>query len=81
VQSLAEAAPLLSLARSRDPGDRERLLARLVDICEANAGAMAPGAASEVEACSWRWSARPERDIRARLAERLARADWAPRGA
>jgi uncharacterized protein (DUF2336 family) len=78
VQSLAEAAPLLSLARSRDPGDRERLLARLVDICEASAGEMAPGAASEVEAVFLALVREAERDIRARLAERLARADWAP---
>jgi len=78
VESLVEAAPLLSLARSRDPGDRERLLARLVDICEASAGHMAPGAAGEVEAVFLALVAEAERDIRARLAERLARADWAP---
>jgi uncharacterized protein (DUF2336 family) len=78
VQSLAEAQPLLKLARSRDPGDRERLLARLVDICEASAGAMAPGATTEVEAVFLALVAEAERDIRARLAERLARADWAP---
>jgi uncharacterized protein (DUF2336 family) len=78
VESLAEAQPLLTLARSRDPGDRERLLARLVDICEASAGEMAPGATSEVEAVFLALVAEAERDIRARLAERLARADWAP---
>jgi uncharacterized protein (DUF2336 family) len=69
---------LLNLARSRDPGDRERLLARLVDICEAGAGTMAPAAASEVEAVFLALVGEVERDIRARLAERLARADWAP---
>jgi uncharacterized protein (DUF2336 family) len=78
VESLAETKPLLSLARSRDPGDRERLLARLVDICEASHGAMAPGAASEVEAVFLALVSEAERDIRARLAERLARADWVP---
>ena len=78
MESLAEAQPLLKLARSRDPGDRERLLARLVDICEASAGKMAPGAANEVEAVFLALVAEAERDIRARLAERLARADWAP---
>ena len=78
MESLAQAQPLLTLARSREPGDRERLLARLVDICEASAGAMAPSAASEVEAVFLALVAEAERDIRARLAERLARADWAP---
>jgi uncharacterized protein (DUF2336 family) len=75
---VAEAEPLLALARSRDPGDRERLLARLVDICEASAADMAPGAAQEVEAVFLALVAETERDIRARLAERLARADWVP---
>ena len=78
MESLVEAAPLLSLARSRDPGDRERLLARLVDICETSAGEMPPGATSEIEAVFLALVAEAERDIRARLAERLARADWAP---
>jgi len=79
VESLAQAQPLLTLARSRDPGDRERLLARLVDLCEASAGDMAPSATAEVEAVFLALVAETERDIRARLAERLARADWAPR--
>jgi uncharacterized protein (DUF2336 family) len=78
VESLVEAAPLLSLARSRDPGDRERLLARLVDICEASADQITPAATSEVEAVFLALVAEAERDIRARLAERLARAAWAP---
>lgn len=78
METLVEAKPLLNLARSRDPGDRERLLARLVDICEAGAGQMAPGATAEVEAVFLTLVAEAERDIRARLAERLARADWAP---
>ena len=78
MQSQAEAEPLLTLARSRDPGDRERLLARLVDICEASAGAMAPAATTQIESVFLALVGEAERDIRARLAERLARADWAP---
>ena len=78
METLVEAAPLLSLARSRDPGDRERLLARLVDICEASADHISPAATSEVEAVFLALVAEAERDIRARLAERLARAAWAP---
>ena len=78
MESLVETKPLLTLARSRDPGDRERLLARLVDICEASHGAMAPAATTEVEAVFLALVGEAERDIRARLAERLARADWVP---
>jgi uncharacterized protein (DUF2336 family) len=78
VEFLAEAEPLLKLARSRDPADRERLLARLVDVCEHGAGEMPPAAAEQVEAVFLALVSEVERDIRARLAERLARADWAP---
>jgi uncharacterized protein (DUF2336 family) len=74
----AEGEPLLALAKSRDPVDREQLLARLVDLCEASRGHMAPRAAVEVEAVFLALVSEAERDIRARLAERLARADWAP---
>jgi uncharacterized protein (DUF2336 family) len=70
--------PLLTLARSRDPTDREQLLARLVDLCESHRGGLASGAAGEVEAVFLALVREAERDIRARLAERLARADWAP---
>jgi uncharacterized protein (DUF2336 family) len=78
VQAEAQVEPLLELAKSRDPTDREQLLARLVDLCEAQAAQMAPLAASEVEAVFLALVSEAERDIRARLAERLARADWAP---
>jgi uncharacterized protein (DUF2336 family) len=78
VQAEAQAGPLLTLAKSRDRADREQLLARLVDLCELQAGSMAPRAATEVEAVFLALVAEAERDIRARLAERLARADWAP---
>jgi uncharacterized protein (DUF2336 family) len=79
VEFLVEAKPLLTLARSREPGDRERLLARLVDICEAGAETEAAAqAAAEIEAVFLALVAEAERDIRARLAERLARADWVP---
>lgn len=74
----AVAEPLLRLAKSRDPTDREQLLARLVDLCESRQGALAPRAAAEVEAVFLALVTEAERDIRARLAERLALADWAP---
>ncbi len=75
-QGVAE--PLLKLAKSRDPTDREQLLSRLVDLCESRQGALASRAAAEVEAVFLTLVAEAERDIRARLAERLALADWAP---
>jgi len=74
----AQAGPLLSLAMSRDPTDREQLLARLVDLCETHKEGMAPPAVTEVEAVFLALVSEAERDIRARLSERLARADWAP---
>lgn len=78
MSSSLQAGPLLALARSRDPFDREQLLARLVALCEDRAGALAPAAAAEVELVFMALVDEAERDIRARLAERLARADWAP---
>jgi uncharacterized protein (DUF2336 family) len=73
-----EAAPLLALAKSRDPVAREQLLARLVDLCESQRAGLAPQAAREIEALFLVLVAETERDIRKRLAERLADADWAP---
>jgi uncharacterized protein (DUF2336 family) len=74
----AAVEPLLELARRRDPKDRERLMARLADLCEAEGASLAPGAAAEVERVFLTLVGEAERDIRARLAERLARAEWAP---
>ncbi|HWF77308.1 MAG TPA: DUF2336 domain-containing protein [Caulobacteraceae bacterium] len=74
----AAVEPLLELARRRDPKDRERLMARLVELCEAQGPSLAPSAATEVEAVFMALVEDAERDIRARLAERLARAEWAP---
>ncbi len=76
--SAMQSEPLLALARSRDPVDREQLLARLVDICEHRRGELEGRSGREIEAVFFALVAEAERDIRARLAERLARADWAP---
>jgi len=70
--------PWLALARSRDPTDREQLLARLVDLCESQARNIVPTSSQALEDVFLALVAAAERDIRARLAERLARADWAP---
>ncbi len=72
------AEPLIALARSRDPTDREQLLARLVELCEINAAAFAPTAEAEIEAVFLALVGEAEADIRARLSHRLAGADWAP---
>jgi len=78
VSDVLQAEPLMALAKSRDPTDREQLLARLVDLCEMNAAAFAPTAALEIEALFLALVREAETDIRARLADRLASADWAP---
>ncbi|MFN3857998.1 MAG: DUF2336 domain-containing protein [Caulobacter sp.] len=75
----ADTAELLSLARSRAPADRERLLESIVDLCNASAGAV-----THVEIQSLLGSifmklvAEAERDIRMRLSEKLSTAAWAP---
>ena len=80
MKTVREAEPLLALAKSRDPVDRERLLTRLVELCEADAdqGELATGVARQVEAVFLTLVSMAERDIRARLAERLAYVAWAP---
>lgn len=76
-----QTAQLLSLARSREPADRERLLAGLVDLCDASQDEGKP-AAPEVQilldSIFMTLVVEAERDIRCRLAERLADAAWAP---
>lgn len=73
---------LLDLARSRAPADRERLLLAIVDLCDA--GESAAGMMSSEPAQALLNSifmslvVEAERDIRRRLAEKLARASWAP---
>lgn len=68
---------LLDLARSREPGDRERLLLGLTSLCRASPDAAAAQSSllSEVFVTLVRQA---ERDIRRALAKDLAAADWAP---
>jgi len=73
---------ILDLARSRRPADRERLLLSVVDLCDApGAGAVARAPAIQELLSSIFMSlvCEAERDIRKRLAEKLADAPWAPR--
>jgi len=71
----------MTLARSREPGDRERLLTGIIDLCEAGRARGEP-THSDVQALLnsifMTLVVEAERDIRHRLSERLADADWAP---
>lgn len=72
---------LLELAHSRDPADRERLLTSIIDLCEAQAGGgleLDAAVQGLVESIFMSLVVEAERDIRARLAERLSGAEWAP---
>lgn len=72
---------LLDLAKSRAPADRERLLLAIVDLCDTpHAGEAMKAAPIQGLLSSIFMSlvVEAERDIRQRLAEKLACADWAP---
>lgn len=77
----AQTEQLLSLARSREPADRERLLAGIVKMCDASQAAghrTAPGVQVLLDSIFMTLVVEAERDIRARLAQSLADAAWAP---
>jgi uncharacterized protein (DUF2336 family) len=72
---------LFDLAKSRAPADRDRLLLAVADLCDApNTGEAMKAAPIQTLLSSIFMSlvVEAERDIRQRLAERLAEADWAP---
>jgi uncharacterized protein (DUF2336 family) len=76
-----EIASLLKLARSREAGDRERLLSGIIDLCEAGQARgepTHPDVQALLNSIFMTLVVEAERDIRHRLAERLADADWAP---
>jgi len=76
-----QTAKLLTLARSRDPGDRERLLTGIIELCEASETVGAPtdpDVQRLLDSIFMTLVVEAERDIRQRLAERLADAAWAP---
>lgn len=72
----ATVSPLVNLAQSRAPDDRERLLAKLADLCEARARPLPPRPAAEAEAVMLALMGEAEHGVRARFAERIARATW-----
>jgi len=70
---------LLQLARSRDPADRERLLVALADLCQGGGKAAAlPPVQELLSSIFLSLVVEAERDMRRRLAEKLAKAEWAP---
>jgi uncharacterized protein (DUF2336 family) len=72
---------LLELAKSKAPADRERLLVGIVELCDAGDGAAAtasPQIQALLNSILLGLVAGAEREIRKRLAEKLAAADWAP---
>lgn len=78
----AKTEEILGLARSRAVHDRERLLLAIVDLCDAGEGAEAVMSSAPVQALLssifMSLVVEAERDIRKRLAEKLATATWAP---
>ena len=76
---LAHSQEIIALARSRAPADRERLLGAVADLCERDVkGCTAPEAQKFLQEIFLGVVVQAERDIRQRLAERLAPATWAP---
>lgn len=75
---VADAEQLLAWARSRAGGDRERLLLKLADLCALEAAASSETVTTLLQDVLMALVTEAERDIRRRLAERLADAAWAP---
>jgi uncharacterized protein (DUF2336 family) len=71
---------LLDLARSRAPADRERLLLAVADLCNASGAAGEAPVQGLLTPIFMTLVVEAERDVRGRLAEKLAAADWAPPG-
>ena len=72
------AADLLTLARSRDLGDQQRLLRGVAALCEAAPPQAGDPAHQILGDIFLTLAEKAERDIRRTLAECLAKAEWAP---
>ena len=72
---------LVSMARSRDPGARERLLAGVVALCEGDSAGLSrdPRARAVIDQIFLVLVAKAEREVRLHLSERVAGAAWAPK--
>lgn len=77
--AVAQAVDMLSLARSRDTKDRERLLVAMADLCDSSPDARKPEIQQLLDDVFMTLVLAAERDIRRDLANRLACADWAPK--
>lgn len=79
---IAKTEQIIGLAKSRTPEDREKLLLSLVDLCEAGGDSNPLTSEGPVKALLnsifMSLVVEAERDIRRRLAEKLATAEWAP---
>jgi uncharacterized protein (DUF2336 family) len=78
----AQPDALLVLAKSREPADRERLLMNIVSLCEmAGPGQDAEAARAKtlIDELFMALVLDAEREVRRRLAERIAEVDWAPK--
>lgn len=79
---IAKTEEIIALARSRAPADRERLMLAIVELCDAGEGADALMNQAPVQALLnsifMSLVVEAERDIRLRLAGKLADAVWAP---
>jgi uncharacterized protein (DUF2336 family) len=82
VSVAAKADEILSLVKSRAPADRERLLLAIVDLCDSGAEAQALMGSAPIQTLMnsifMSLVVEAEMDIRRRLAEKLATAEWAP---
>ena len=70
---------LISLARSREIGDRERLLLGVTELCDSSPDSFRPEVQALLDNVFMALVVEAERDIRRALAERLAGAEWAPK--
>lgn len=79
---VAKTEEIISLAKSRTPADRERLMLAIVDLCDVDDGAQAMMSHAPVQlllnSIFMSLVVEAERDIRSRLAGKLATAEWAP---
>lgn len=70
---------IMTLAKSRDVADRERLLINLVDLCDGNPEELrTPRVQALLSQVFFDLVFQAEYDIRLRLAEKISSADWAP---